>query len=1525
MACHSRRLPEFRGVLCTTFVVGVLAALAVGLAGAAASFPMPGANGWTVWQAEQAEREGGWQISEPTGAGARYVQPSAAGGALVFPFESDRPAMLRVRPVWWPTGEQKMARRFPYPLVRQPGPDAVDYVGTTVFATAPAAGRVIAIDAVTEKVLGVIEVGGYLSDLVADRERGRVYVADALGDRLVAIQASSRTVLGEFPVSGSPWALALHGEVGYVALRDSRRLVGYDLDSARVVAQFDLPSAPINLELVGSPPRQLVVRFQEQTLDALSLEPAPADRQQFEGQDWSGKPPPGCGGPDCRCNWYEVAGPHQLTHGGSTGERKVVDVSEITKGRADPEIVRRFGDHPGPASPVLLKVGDPGAYFLFFTSPSRGVIGVLDEQSKPIGSIEVGGYLADLVPADGKLYAADAAGDRVVVVDAKTRKIEGEISVPGGPFRIAVVREVGWQRPELVPPTQVNRLYVTCVESKDLAAIDLTSRKVVRRAAVSGPPRAVTFVSMPDPGWWPVMADDRIAPSLQPRVAVEIRPVSLDLATLQVAPAALDTPRLASSHDRVAVAVPGAQAPKRFAARNELALVVDDQRFLDLSAVADPQRLPARALSAKEAPGSITVSLDGGPEHNWAAGTWVGPDSELFLVNDSESFWRYNAASLRVGPGRHVLRVKANSSFARLDAVAVRRSLEPDLEVALLPEPQQVHGRVPLASYQGVFYDKEPVQFTMRIANRREAPVRATVSFALANYLGETSQPIPPASFSLDARGGRSVPITLNPKEMGRFTLTVTTDTPDGRLVREVRFLRLPKLEHPRMFFRKEDIPAIRARIAQRPNLFRRYGDWLERMSQQEGRFPQRFLPPGMTADDCAKAAPAEIKSPDVARDLCGWRNYELGWRVLASELALAFLKPESAILKAKVEALRAAEKVDSYCQFHHHGPFFPGVDASLLDLAADPAKEAPKILEQMTKSIGNMNVLPWTLVTLEEPLTPQKRALIYEIMTLENNAEQYFDTHRGRRAGAWWQNPYTWCHCQMHGYALMFMFLHNIFGEPRLFEKPVFASLLTFLRYADPYRDARGIQPNLRGPNGEPWHWIFASLTRHPLEKSTYQWEEWIEKMSGPLPGDEKAAVDKLMALEGIALKGEMTGAANYFVSAVSVPMALALGWYEPRAPEVKWEETPPTALFEVEGWAAMRSGFDAKATEVSFVSGVRDHTTRHKPNHFTILKAGQYLIGTPSLYTDDGNNTGAWGNTIVIGDKWREQWALNLQHPRDGEHLVINRFPPATFTYLSRDKLAFGYQAAESGWGGGLDLHGHTETLFMREGRLLGYQTWPQLDYVAGDASNAWPVDEVSQVDRQMVFLKPDLVVVYDRVKLGPAGKSSRWVAATGPEVRVSGDTFVIKSGSEFLTGRALLPPNPALATPKPPEPGWLWKDQKLLEISPAQQGDQVEYLVVMRVGGGDAPLPPMQLVQDERTAGVELSLAGREIAVRLNRTGPVGGSAAVSQNGRTDRYQFRDAIVDSYDNWRSDPRYAKWMTEARFDFVIPREMSR
>jgi hypothetical protein len=132
--------------------------------------------------------------------------------------------------------------------------------------------------------------------------------------------------------------------------------------------------------------------------------------------------------------------------------------------------------------------------------------------------------------------------------------------------------------------------------------------------------------------------------------------------------------------------------------------------------------------------------------------------------------------------------------------------------------------------------------------------------------------------------------------------------------------------------------------------------------------------------------------------------------------------------------------------------------------------------------------------------------------------------------------------------------------------------------------------------------------------------------------------------------------------------------------------------------------------------------------------------------------------------------------------------------------------------------------------------------------------------------------------------------------------------------------LPAAAVLESLETPEVGYNWKDQKLLRVSPREPSQTAEYLVVMRAGGGGAPLPEAQLLRDEETTGLRMKLPDRAIELRFGRRGPVGGSAVVSSRGESQRYDLREAIEDSYRNWSADPRYQQWVSDPRLSFVVP-----
>lgn len=1496
--------------------VAVAAVLLLGLCttAALADFAAPGRSGLETWQAELATGADRAQVvTDPLASAGRYVDSGTAGNVVLeFPFTMREEGTLRLRSLWWRTGDARAAKLYPYPLSPNPGPDLVVADGKRLFFTAPQAGRVGLADAETRRVLGFVPVGGYLTDLLIDTAARRVWVTDALGDRLVLLDADAAKVTGEIKLPTEPWSMVQTGGSILVACRAAKTLAVVDPNTRKITRTVNLPSPPINLELRGNPPTTLAVRFQQPAYSAQDLRTLVADELQY------GTPGERTSVAVGRQKKYLRGDVHLLRlDAGNTSSQ--IDVSEATK--AEP--VAAALDYPLTRDPGPTRLEVCGKY-LFFTAPAVGRVGVVSTaDDKLVKVIPVGGYPVDLVavPTAELLYVADALGNRVVAIHTNKLEVVRETKVPAQPWSLAYFEQAALQRPYLVPPTKIDRVYVACREGKTLVALDAKTSAIVGEVHLDAVPRKVRPVAMPNPDWWGGRVDDRVPFLLQPRVAIELWPLYLNLTTLT--PLHQPPGEVAEAMARrtsATLTLPNQPQPLSVSADNALLLKIGDA-WLDVTAVADPQRSDQRPLTNRDRPGSVTISVDNGPEYDWTRGLDLDPDNQMFLIHGSEDYWAWNAPSLAVKPGKHVLKVRLKGKHARLDAIQVARSPKHWLDLEALPEPQKVHAATGLPGYQGLFYYDEPVRYTVHLTNTGLTPETVRLSWVAENYMGEAQSPgsavlrVPPGKTQ-----SHSLEILSNDK--GRFVLILKAATQDGEVVRKLRFVRLAKLEHPRLLLRREDLGAIRERVALYPRLYERYVDWLRRQAPKGGNWPERFLPPGLTREEMGKAAPESMTNVAQREQAYGWRMYEAGWRMLAVEFAAMYLSPEhrDELLKL-LEPLLRAPSTSYYCQYHHHGPFFPGAVAALVDMAPDDLRSSLPLYAHLKARRGDMNVPTWTLLTLEEPLTPADRALVWRISILASNLEQYFTTHQSPRGGTWWQNPWTGCHCPMHGHELSWVYFSNFFDEPRIFDKPFFRGFLTFHRYLDPIEDKPRLLPARRGPNGEPWRWILCALSRHPLEKTLYRWDEWIAKLNGPLP-DENQAVDKLFALEGMPYVGPLGGGVHHFVTGVSVPVALALGWYDPTAPTVKWEELPPAALFDADGWAALRSGWDADATEVFFNSGTRDHTPRGVPGHLMLWRAGEPLIGWPALWGDDGNNTPRWANTVVLGDQWLDRWRINLSLPRDDEHLVLNRFSKPVWTYITRDQRLIGYSPAESGWGGGLDLHGHTQTLYRHEGFITAYETSPRFDYVAGDVSNAWTLAEMREGYRQVVYLRPDTVVIYDRILPGHEATSSALLFTTGEQTTAEDSGFTVVSGSVGLRAVTLLPQALRVTLPSLPG-GYQWKKQKLVRLEPAEAtGEAIEYLTVLRTSAGAPPSLDARLLRDESTVGVALTdTAGQPVEVRFNRPGqPVGGEVVSGTGASATRHALADRIEDTYRQWAADPRYEAWTTQRRFDFVVP-----
>jgi len=137
------RMRDRKWLLVLLCAVAVTAAVPISLrAQGGKVFAVP-TDGPVIWQAEDAARDGQWTVvKDPSASGGSYVQARGREAILRFPIHVDQPTILEVRPVWWRDGERKPSRRFPYPLQRLPGPDALARCGQTIFFTATAASRV---------------------------------------------------------------------------------------------------------------------------------------------------------------------------------------------------------------------------------------------------------------------------------------------------------------------------------------------------------------------------------------------------------------------------------------------------------------------------------------------------------------------------------------------------------------------------------------------------------------------------------------------------------------------------------------------------------------------------------------------------------------------------------------------------------------------------------------------------------------------------------------------------------------------------------------------------------------------------------------------------------------------------------------------------------------------------------------------------------------------------------------------------------------------------------------------------------------------------------------------------------------------------------------------------------------------------------------------------------------------------------------------------------------------------------------
>ena len=1414
----------------------------------------------------------------PKGALIRR-HPNASGGAFVearrsvtlrFSLPAPEPMRVRVIPLFWRNSLRTPPRFFPYPLPTLFGPDAVVALGDRFYFTAPASGRIGIVDANKGKLMGAIELGGsYWTDLVADEKRHRLLAVDAWRGLIFEIDPKTHqaTVVASVP---KVWSLSVQENrlVAICLLRPPGK-GGKGFYTLPAIGKTE----GLDIDFVLQP-EPVVFRLSD-------FAPLPADRLDYP----FGPRTTAEFGPRDQVGWKRFS----LTRDG-------VSVTVRTEKGDEKRLI------PLPAPPTAIAI--TGNRLLVGTT--KGTVVLLDAPSETaVATLQLSDQPIDVAAARGKGYATDPTQNRLVVIDVGKGEIVKSVSVPEEPVALEVYEPRWWTQDEAPRPL----LFVACRKGKKVTVVDLELEQVTRTLSLPVPPLSLRLLLPPDPSWWPLIPSDRLAIELTPRLAVLLAPVTkegepADKALLPVrrSTAVVKLP----DGTEISVAADNNHT-LRWALRREGKTVAE--RWIDTSPVTDTQGA-APVVDC----GAVQIA-----DQPFQRGIWMTPDQHLFLVADTDEFWQWNAPILTLRKGRNEISVNLQK-FVQLDALRVEPV--PSLDLRIVGEPS-----VPVPEkFRAVFYADEPIRFLVALRRSptfalRPLPVRLVVR--IRNYMGEE---VWVRAFELRVADRQEVALQPVLRDTGIFQLTVRAETPEGVAWRRFYFLRLPKLERPRLLARRAQLERARAQLQRYPNLFHRYFAWLREQLSAD----PHFIPVSLQKSEFTAVLPPEQQK---LSERGGWRRYDFAWRLIALQFAAMMLpEPEKQELRQRVLQVLKSGKADGYCHFHHHGPFFPGFVAAFLDLVAaemgESVEEVQRLREFLATRLGDMNVFAWTLAALNDPPTERERILLWHLMTWTVNAERYFTVHAGKRGGTWWLNQRTGCHCPFGAYAFAFFYLRHFYGEERFHYRTFVRGFLTHARLSRPLNDVRGLL-GPPGPPGEPQRWLTFALSRHPLTEAIYGWRDLLKRLDNP---------EAMNREEWAKTMTFPTGQAHNAPVPFVLPLGLALGWYDPDAPQVSLDELPPTLFFDGEGEVVMRSDYGREATEVFFACGIRDHVYRHQPTNLMVWKAGEPLLGTASLHGDHGCPTlqisrgNSWGNVVVIEPSdWQTRLKHNLFHPRGEENALINRFSDATFRYLVREQRLTGYVPAEGGYGGGLNLHGHTETFLHREGHIIAFTTHPDFDYVAGDATLSWLPEQAELVLRQVVFVRPDLLVVYDRVRLGEKAERAYWLAATGLELRTNGNRFSVQSGRAFLNGFVASPKNPSLLAVDPttsPKYSPMFDKQalslKVLEIHPSEQdkgqgtqGKLVEFLVVMRVGLDI--LPPLSVtpqVTAERMA-VTVQANGRTVKVAFNRSDVCGGELVLLKGAQTVRYLLTERINDTYELWRHDPRFKRWQ-EARFDFL-------
>jgi MYXO-CTERM domain-containing protein len=208
-------------------------------------------------------------------------------------------------------------------------------------------------------------------------------------------------------------------------------------------------------------------------------------------------------------------------------------------------------------------------------------------------------------------------------------------------------------------------------------------------------------------------------------------------------------------------------------------------------------------------------------------------------------------------------------------------------------------------------------------------------------------------------------------------------------------------------------------------------------------------------------------------------------------------------------------------------------------------------------------------------------------------------------------------------------------------------------------------------------------------------------------------------------------------------------------------------------------------------------------------------------------------------------------------------------------------------------------TSCSYYETGNISTFEHASCHDYVACDVTAAYQSSSVTtdgntakvdQVNRQFVYLRPDLLVVFDRVDALDPSYEKRFLLHAMSAPTVSGSTATIVNGMGKLVSQTLLPASPKLdvvtnftidGTPYPPSNTDVESGGTRIEVVPSTPQTQDYFLHVLQLtDAGDTTVPTATMTQDATSATATITYKGASFTLKFDKTGPMGGHITANE---------------------------------------------